>query len=62
MALLSGFSKNLLTLFLEGGGVINPEDVPTTSDAEGANEGLNPLATMEAAISGELYQKLVVCD
>ncbi|PWA77813.1 hypothetical protein CTI12_AA220800 [Artemisia annua] len=62
VALLSGFSKNLLTLFLEGGGVINPEDVPTTSDAEGANEGLNPLATMEAAISGELYQKLVVCE
>ncbi|PWA85310.1 hypothetical protein CTI12_AA149770 [Artemisia annua] len=61
VALLSGFSKNLLTLFLEGGGVINPEDVPTTN-AEGPDEGLNPLVTMEAAISGELYQKLVVCD
>ena len=55
VALLSGFSKNLLTLFLEGGGVINPEDVPKRS-------GLNPLEIMEAAISGELYQKLVVCD
>lgn len=63
VALLSGFSKNLLTLFLEGGGVINPEDVPkTTSDAEGDDGGLNPVETMEAAVSGELYQKLVVCD
>ncbi|GJS23652.1 hypothetical protein Tco_0452284 [Tanacetum coccineum] len=55
VALLSGFSKNLLTLFLEGGGVINPDDVPKRS-------GLNPEEIMEAAISGELYQKLVVCD
>ncbi|GJY84743.1 hypothetical protein Tco_0498769 [Tanacetum coccineum] len=55
LALLSGFSKNLLTLFLEEGGVINPEDVPRRS-------GLNPEEIMEAAISGELYQKLVVCD
>nr|GEX90574.1 hypothetical protein [Tanacetum cinerariifolium] len=55
VALLSGFSKNLLTLFLEGGGVINPEDVANKS-------GLNPVEIMEAAISGELYQKLVVCD
>ncbi|PWA43913.1 hypothetical protein CTI12_AA531340 [Artemisia annua] len=53
VALLSGFSKNLLTLFLEGGGMINPEDVPKRS-------GLNPVEIMEAAISGELYQKLVV--
>ncbi|PWA53663.1 hypothetical protein CTI12_AA442970 [Artemisia annua] len=55
VALLSGFSKNLLTLFLEGGGVINPEDVPK-------RRGLNPVEIMKAAISGELYQKLVVCD
>ncbi|CAK9160064.1 unnamed protein product [Ilex paraguariensis] len=27
VALVSGFSKNLLTIFLEGGGVINPEEV-----------------------------------
>ncbi|KVH88353.1 uncharacterized protein LOC112502227 [Cynara cardunculus var. scolymus] len=56
VALLSGFSKNLLTLFLEEGGVIKPSGLnPEPS-------GLNPEATMEAAISGELYQKLVVCD
>ncbi|KAA8548795.1 hypothetical protein F0562_000479 [Nyssa sinensis] len=27
VALVSGFSKNLLTIFLEGGGAVNPEDV-----------------------------------
>ncbi|CAI9775974.1 unnamed protein product [Fraxinus pennsylvanica] len=27
VALVSGFSKNLLTMFLEGGGVVNPEEV-----------------------------------
>ncbi|KAK4339220.1 hypothetical protein RND71_040682 [Anisodus tanguticus] len=40
VALVSGFSKNLLTLFLKEGD-FNPEDI------------------MEAAISGEEYQKLV---
>ncbi|GJR84181.1 putative von Willebrand factor A-like domain superfamily protein [Tanacetum coccineum] len=54
VALLSGFSKNLLTLFLEGGGMINPSD--------GADLSFSPVSTMDAAISGELYQKLVVCD
>lgn len=44
VALVSGFSKNLLTLFLDNEGVINPEQV------------------MEAAISGQEYQKLVVLD
>ncbi|KAJ9709956.1 hypothetical protein PVL29_001439 [Vitis rotundifolia] len=44
VALVSGFSKNLLTLFLENGGVVNPE------------------AVMEAAISGEEYDKLIVMD
>ncbi|KAK7274978.1 hypothetical protein RIF29_16082 [Crotalaria pallida] len=44
VALLSGFSKNLLTLFLDNDGVISPED------------------SMEAAISGPAYQKLVVLD
>lgn len=44
VALVSGFSKNLLNLFLDGSGEINPE------------------AVMEAAISGEAYQKLVVLD
>ncbi|XP_059278214.1 uncharacterized protein LOC132032592 [Lycium ferocissimum] len=43
VALVSGFSKNLLTLFLEERD-FNPEDI------------------MEAAISGEEYQKLVVLD
>nr|GLL41158.1 uncharacterized protein LOC109185905 isoform X3 [Ipomoea trifida] len=27
VALVSGFSKNLLTIFLENGGIINPEEV-----------------------------------
>ncbi|KAL3506110.1 hypothetical protein ACH5RR_031492 [Cinchona calisaya] len=27
VALVSGFSKNLLTMFLEGGGIVNPEEV-----------------------------------
>ncbi|KAG8373927.1 hypothetical protein BUALT_Bualt11G0076100 [Buddleja alternifolia] len=27
VALVSGFSKNLMTLFLEEGGILNPEDV-----------------------------------
>ncbi|KAH6824981.1 Uncharacterized conserved protein UCP015417 [Perilla frutescens var. hirtella] len=44
VALVSGFSKNLMKMFLEGGGVIDP------------------LVVMEAAISGEEYQKLVVLD
>ncbi|KAI3700617.1 hypothetical protein L2E82_45253 [Cichorium intybus] len=60
VALLSGFSKNLLTLFLEEGGVIKPEDVPNNSDVKVGDGGLNPEDTMEAAISGELYQKLIV--
>ncbi|KAI3447301.1 hypothetical protein Pfo_003966 [Paulownia fortunei] len=44
VALVSGFSKNLMTLFLEKGGTLDPEGV------------------MEAAISGEEYQKLIVLD
>ncbi|KAF7839061.1 plant/T31B5-30 protein [Senna tora] len=44
VALVSGFSKNLLQLFLDNDGSINPMDV------------------MEAAISGQEYQKLVVKD
>ncbi|KAL9150364.1 hypothetical protein ABFS82_12G163800 [Erythranthe guttata] len=44
VALVSGFSKNLMKLFLEDGGVLNPESV------------------MDAAISGEEYQNLVVLD
>ncbi|GKD85270.1 hypothetical protein Tco_1356424, partial [Tanacetum coccineum] len=51
VALFSVFLKNLLTLFLEGGGVVNPEDVPKRS-------GSNPEETMEAAISGELKKNI----
>lgn len=49
MALFSGFSNNLLTLFLD-----NEEQV--------MDDDLNPEQFMEAAISGEKYQKLVVLD
>ncbi|KAH6798019.1 Uncharacterized conserved protein UCP015417 [Perilla frutescens var. hirtella] len=44
VALVSGFSKNLITMFLEKGGIVDP------------------VAVMEAAISGKEYQKLVVVD
>ncbi|KAL3625198.1 hypothetical protein CASFOL_030652 [Castilleja foliolosa] len=44
VALVSGFSNNLLTLLLEYDGIFNPE------------------AVMEAAISGQEYQKLQVFD
>ncbi|XVE90059.1 hypothetical protein DITRI_Ditri20bG0046400 [Diplodiscus trichospermus] len=44
VALVSGFSKNLIKMFLDKDGDINPQ------------------AVMEAAISGEEYQKLVVLD
>ncbi|XP_059443669.1 uncharacterized protein LOC132175667 [Corylus avellana] len=44
VALVSGFSKNLMKLFFDGDGIINPADI------------------MEAAISGEEYQKLAVVD
>lgn len=46
VAMLSGFSKNLLTLFLEGSDL---------SD-------FTPIKVMEKAISGEEYSKLVVVD
>lgn len=44
VALVSGYSKNLMKLFLDNDGAMNPELI------------------MEAAISGEEYQKLVVLD
>ncbi|XP_059633562.1 uncharacterized protein LOC132276237 isoform X2 [Cornus florida] len=44
VALVSGFSKNLLKVFLEEGGILNPEH------------------TMELAIAGDEYNKLVVVD
>ncbi|KAM1398269.1 hypothetical protein ACFX2I_015736 [Malus domestica] len=46
VALLSGFSKNLMKLFLDEDGEID----------------ISPERIMEEAISGELYQKLVVVD
>lgn len=46
VALLSGFSKNLMKLFLDEDGEID----------------ISPDGIMEEAISGELYQKLVVID
>lgn len=46
VALVSGFSKNTVTVFLEEGGL----------------ENFNPVAVMEKSISGELYQKLAVLD
>ncbi|KZV26543.1 hypothetical protein F511_35877 [Dorcoceras hygrometricum] len=67
VALVSGFSKNLLTLFLEEGGKIKPEDASKLAsddvNKEASSGGeMNPEATMEAAIAGNLYQKLVVYD
>ncbi|KAL6580639.1 hypothetical protein OROMI_008663 [Orobanche minor] len=44
VALVSGYSKNLMTLFLDNGG------------------NMDPVAVMEAAISGKEYEKLVVVD
>ncbi|CAB4306455.1 unnamed protein product [Prunus armeniaca] len=44
VALLSGFSKNLLKLFLDNDGEVQPD------------------LAIEAAISGQEYQKLVVLD
>ncbi|XP_075659047.1 uncharacterized protein LOC142628902 [Castanea sativa] len=44
VALVSGYSKNLMNLFLDNDGAMNPELI------------------MEAAISGEEYQKLFVLD
>lgn len=44
VALVSGYSKNLMKLFLDGDGIVDPVSI------------------MEAAISGEEYQKLSVLD
>ncbi|KAI3840044.1 hypothetical protein MKW92_014266 [Papaver armeniacum] len=46
VALVSGYSKNLLTLFLEGSDISE----------------FTPIRVMEKAISGEEYNKLVVVD
>ncbi|KAI3858549.1 hypothetical protein MKX03_005597 [Papaver bracteatum] len=46
VAMLSGYMKNLMTLFLDGGDLGE----------------LTPIRVMEKAISGEEYSKLVVVD
>ncbi|KAE9595675.1 hypothetical protein Lal_00030744 [Lupinus albus] len=53
VTLVSGFSKNLLTLLLQNDGDISPKD---------AEEESGPADLMEAAISGPEYQKLIVLD
>ncbi|KAK7274979.1 hypothetical protein RIF29_16083 [Crotalaria pallida] len=55
VTLVSGFSKNLLTMLLDNGGDVSSED---------AREAVKPRpeAAMEAAISGPEYQQLVVLD
>ncbi|RWR78825.1 hypothetical protein CKAN_00737700 [Cinnamomum micranthum f. kanehirae] len=46
VALVSGFSNNLLTIFLDKAGVVNQEDLV-----------MNPEEVMESAIAGEEYQR-----
>ncbi|CAL0315246.1 unnamed protein product [Lupinus luteus] len=55
VTLVSGFSKNLLTLLLQKDEDISPEDAE-----EAVKPG--PADLMEAAISGPEYQKLIVLD
>ncbi|OIW04691.1 hypothetical protein TanjilG_16154 [Lupinus angustifolius] len=55
VTLVSGFSKNLLTLLLQNDGDISPGDAE-----EAVKPG--PADLMEAAISGPEYQKLIVLD
>ncbi|RHN70397.1 putative von Willebrand factor, type A [Medicago truncatula] len=55
VALLSGFSKNLLKLFLDNEGDIS--HLLTDNDGD-----ISPVGVMEAAIAGPEYQKLVVLD
>ena len=58
VALVSGFSKNLLKLFLE-----NEGDISHLLSLSLDNEGdISPVRVMEAAIAGPEYQKLVVRD
>ncbi|KFK25557.1 hypothetical protein AALP_AA8G130300 [Arabis alpina] len=63
VALVSGYSKNLIKMFLDNDGEICPEDIDIEGEEnEGEdNEGrIDPMKMMEAAISGEEYEKLVV--
>lgn len=70
VALVSGFSKNLLKMFLDDS-FLEPEkpieaEVPESEKIMAVEtteaEVLDPVKTMEAAISGEEYEKLVVLD
>lgn len=62
MALVSGFSKILIKLFLENEGVIDQEQVVEAGITENKKKQIDPVQVMEAAISGEEYQNLVVLD
>lgn len=62
VALESGFSKILIKLFLENEGVIDQEQVVEAGITENKKKQIDPVQVMEAAISGEEYQNLVVLD
>lgn len=62
VALVGGFSKNLIKLFLENDGVIEPQQVVEAGITKNKNKRIDPVQVMEAAISGEEYQNLVVLD
>ncbi|KAL2557563.1 Uncharacterized protein Fot_02302 [Forsythia ovata] len=53
VVLVSGFSKNLLTLFLEEGGIIKRNLASQDVKAKSSSGEMNPEAVMEAAVSGE---------
>jgi hypothetical protein len=74
VALVSGFSKNMLKVFLNGEEEAVPEDTPGEEEAipgkeedipgkkEAISNILTPRDVMEKAISGPEYEKLVVFD
>ncbi|MCI83366.1 plant/T31B5-30 protein, partial [Trifolium medium] len=55
VALLSGFSKNLLTLFLDNEGDISPMEAAIAGPEYQGD--ISPVTAMEAAIAGPEYQK-----
>ncbi|XP_023642463.1 uncharacterized protein LOC17893112 isoform X2 [Capsella rubella] len=61
VALVSGFSKNLLELFLEHDGEIDPLTIKEDDDISKVGE-IDPIMIMEAAISKDEYKSLVVVD
>ncbi|KAL2530316.1 hypothetical protein Fot_22917 [Forsythia ovata] len=66
VALVSGFSNNLLTLFLKECGIIKLEDARNFAGEDVKTKlstaEVNPEDIMEAATSGELCQNFVVYD